>query len=255
MAAFTEYYYNAQIRSYLVQFCMIFGGMQVSVGRNENNEPRLIPIPIAIGHKDRVAASIKAENTQNKLVRVPMFSVHMSDIQFARDRQKGVGTTRRNVFMPTGGVFPNDITVNETRMPVPYDMTFDLNIFASNQDQMMQILEQILMIFDPILQIQTSDDFFDWTKISTVELVDIRNDDNFPSGADRRLLQKTLSFRVPGFISCPAQQHQRYVADIIMRLGTVSTDTTTWEEVRAEWDAQNVEEFYIFKLDDVNLEQ
>lgn len=253
MAAFNHYYYNAQLRSYLVQFCAIFGGMQVQVGKNANNEPRLIPIPIIVAQQDRVAAAIKSEFTQNKLVRLPLFSAHLADIQFARDRQKGVGTLCRNTFMPIGGVFPDDITVNERRMPVPYDLTFDLNIYASNQDQMMQIVEQICMIFDPILQIQTSDDYFDWTKISTVELTNIKPDDNFPSGTDRRILQKTFTFNIPAFISIPHDQHKKYVADIILRVGAVSTQATTWEEINNELDAQNILETPIFVLDDIDL--
>lgn len=254
MAAFSEYYYNGQIRSYFVQFCTIFAGMQIMVGKNELNEPRLAPIPIVMAQKDRVAAAIKAENTQNKMIRLPMFSAHIADIQFARDRQKGVGVTRRSTYMPSGGSFHEDVTVVETRMPVPYDLTMELNVYASNQEQMMQILEQILMIFDPILQIQTSDDYFDWTKITVVELTNIQNNDNFPGGADRRILEKTLVFNVPAYISCPAKQHQKYVADIIMRLGAVSTGATTWEEIDAELDAQNIEDQYLFKLDDIILD-
>ena len=254
MAAYSEYYYNGQIRSYFVQFCTIFGGMQVMVGKNENNEPRLIPIPIVMAQKERVAAAIKAENTQNKMIRLPMFSAHIADIQFARDRQKGVGTTRRSTFMPSGGVFPTDVSVVEHRMPVPYDLIFELNVYASNQDQMMQILEQIMMIFDPILQVQTSDDYFDWTKITTVELTNIQPNDNYPIGIDRRILERTLTFTIPAYVSCPAIQHQKYVADIIMRLGAVSTGATTWDEIHGELDAQGVEDQYIFKLSDITLE-
>lgn len=253
MAAFNHYYYNAQLKSYLVQFCAIFGGMQIQIGKSETKEARLIPVPIIVAQQDRVAAAIKAGNTQNKMIRLPLFSAHISDIQFARDRQKGVGVVRRSTFMPSGGVFPDDVTVNESRMPVPYDLTINLNIYASNQDQMMQLLEQILMIFDPILQIQTSDDYFDWTKLTVVELTNISDESNYPSGVERRILQKVISFNVPAYVSIPHEQHKRYVADILLRLGTISSQATTWEDIYNEFDAQNIEATPIFVLDDVDL--
>jgi hypothetical protein len=75
------------------------------------------------------------------------------------------------------------------------------------------------MLFDPILQIQTSDSAFDWTKITSVELTGINNEENYPPGGDRRLLSWTLTFDIPIYISAPVDIKDDVVRKIIIRLG------------------------------------
>jgi hypothetical protein len=255
MPAQREFYYDQQIRRYLVQFMAIFADMQVRVGWNEDKEPRLVPIPIVNASKDRVVAAIKGENTQNLPIRVPTFSVTVTGLSMAPDRRKGVATSRRSSHMPTGGLFPDDIRVVEQRMPVPYDMEVELALWASNQDQHYQMIEQIAMIFDPDLQIQANDELFDWTRLSRVELEDIRFEENVPAGADRRLIQTTMNFTMPIWISVPSEVHQKYVKDIFIRIGAVTADLTNSYDIIADLDDQGIEYTQTFGLDDVDLDQ
>lgn len=249
------FYYNWQIKRYIIQFMAIFSDMKVMVGYNEDKEPRLISIPIMYSSKDRVVAHIKNENTQNKPIRLPSLSVHLTDISLAPEMRKGVANTRRNTFMRTGGVFPDDIRVAEQRMPVPYKTTFDLTIWASNQEQLMQILEQIYILFDPILQIQTSDEVFDWTRITTVELTNSRMDENVPAGLDRRIIQSTLTFEVPIYLSVPAKVHDKIIKQIYMRVAAVTSLDQSNYDIIGEIDSQNIPYELKFDLDDVKISQ
>ena len=254
MSALREYWYDKQLKRYLVQFMAIFADMQVQVGWNEDKAPRLINVPIYAASKDRVVASIKAENTQNKPIRLPLFHATISGYDLAPDRRKGVPLERRTAYMPTGGVFPDDINVVNQRMPVPYKLNLELGIIASNKDQEYQIMEQIMMLFNPILQIQRSDDALDWTMITTVELLSIRSDENLPAGTDRRLLSTVMEFEMPVHISAPAEVHQRYIQDIFIRVGAVSQAADTNYEIVAELDAQGIPYELDFSLSDVDLE-
>lgn len=254
MSALREFYYDTQFKRYLIQFMSIFADMQVQVGWNENKEPRLIRVPIYAASKDRVVAAIKAENTQNKLIRIPPFTAAIADFDLMPERRKGVPNTRRTTMMPTGGLFPDDIKVVEQRMPVPYRLTMELHIWASNKDQLYQIMEQIMMIFNPILQIQISDEITDWTKITTVELTGIRPEENLPAGAERRLLQTTLEFEVPIHISAPAEVHKRYIRDIYVRVGAVATADMSNFEMVAELDSQGIPYELNFSLNEIDLD-
>lgn len=253
MAALREYYYNHQLRNYLIQFMALFAGLRVEVGKTEDKEPRLVKVPIMSASKDRVVAAIKGENTQNKPIRLPTMSAYVNNFDLAPELRHGVGGKRRNTFMPSGGLFPDDIKVVEQRMPVPYRASFELGIWASNQDQHYQLLEQILMLFDPILQIQTTDEPFDWTKITTVELVGVRLDENVPHGSDRRMIKTFLDFVAPVYLSVPADVHQRYVKDIYLRIGAVQTASVTSEDIIADLDAQGIEYDLVFTLDDIDI--
>lgn len=255
MSELSAYHYDKQLRSYIVQFCAIFAGLEVEVGKSDDTEPRLIRVPIKSASKDRVVAAIKAENTQNKPLRLPVMSAYLAGIDLAPETRKGVGVTRRNSYLENGGLIPDDIKVVEQRNPVPYRATFELSIWASNQDQHYQIIEQLLSVFDPIVQIQTSDDVFDMTRISTVELVDVRFDENMPPGTDRRIIQSTLVFNVNIYLSVPAKVHQKFIEDIYLRIGAVSTDVDTAMEAIEDLDGQGIEYELIFDgSEDLDIE-
>lgn len=247
------FYYNEQIREYILQFMAIFAGLKVQVGKSESRDEALIPAHLTYGPKDRVVAHIRSDNTQNKPLRLPALSAHMSSIEMAPDRRKGVGHIRRNVYMPSGGQFPDDIKTIEQLMPVPYNTTMDLSIYTSNRDEHLQILEQIMMFFDPILQIQKTDDTFDWTKITTVELVNINFEENYPIGSDRRIIQTTLQFVMPIYISVPSKIKNNYIADIQLRVGLVSQGTTGSGNIIAELDDLGFEYETLFDLDELEL--
>lgn len=248
-----NYHYSAQLRRYIVQFAAIFAGIQVEVGKRDDTEPHLIRVPIKNASMDRVVAHIKSENTQNKPIRLPIMSFQLVNVDQAAELRKGVGVTRRNTYMPTGGLFPDDMSVVEQRQPIPYRVIFELTIWASNQDQHYQIMEQIFTLFDPILQIQISDDVFDWTKLTTVEMLDISFDENMPAGIDRRLIQSRIGFAVPIYLSVPADVHNRYIKDIYLRIGAVGTDVETSFDAISDLDSQGIEYEKIFTLDDVDI--
>lgn len=240
--AFKHYYYDRQIESYFLQFMAVFAGLRVQIGRNERSpdENKLIPVPIMNGNRDRVVGWIKGQYTQNKPLRLPMMSANITGLELAPENRKGVGTVRRESYVPRGGMVPDDITVIKQYMPVPYLLALDLHIWASSHDQRYQILEQILSVFDPDIQIQKNDAIFDWTKITKIELLGIAYEDNFPIDADKRMLISTLSFSMPIWMSVPANVKTDFVKDIWARIGAVSQAANTPEEMVAELDAQGI---------------
>ncbi len=252
MAEFKGYYYDAQLRQYLIQFMSIFANMQVQVGWLEDKEPRLIKVPIKNSSETRIVADIFSENTQNKPVRLPLMSATLRGIVLSPERRKGVGMVNRTVLARTGGVIPDELSVIRQRQPVPYIGQFELGIWASNQDQHYQILEQILMIFNPLLEIQTSDDVLDPTRISSVELVGIAPEED-PPGAERRLIRTTLSFDVVMYMSLPADVHERIVKEIFIRIGAVNATSSTNADYIADLEQQGIIYDPLFQSADFNL--
>ena len=223
----THYHFDNQLRAYLLQFVSIFYGLQVKTGRSgsdptcENEE--FISVPIVIGNRDRVVAAIQAGNTQNRMFSLPTMSAHLQELSLAPERRKVQAYVDQRVTLPVGGVFPNDLTVVKRAMPVPYNMTIELTMYASNSQQRDQILEQILVLFNPDLQIQKSDGPFDWTKLTKVELVGISNEENYPSSSDRRMIVWTMTFEVPIYLSIPMGVKDDLVRKIIIQLGDLGS--------------------------------
>lgn len=212
------YFYNRQIKRYIGIFMAVFAGLQVETGRRDDGETRMLSVPVVYGSKDRVVASILADHTQNKPIRLPTMSVYMRGLELATDRMKGSGTVRNTPFVPDGGLLPDDVRNLKQRMPVPYDLDLELSVYTSNIEQHMQLIEQIIMLFDPSIQIERSDSVYDWAKNVTVTLKGIDFEENYPAGTDRRKVQSTLRFHMPIWIETPAEYRNDIVKTIKLRI-------------------------------------
>lgn len=160
-----------------------------------------------------------AGNTQNRVFSLPAMAAHLQALELAPERRRTPGMLDQRTTMPVGGVFPDDLTVIKRAAPVPFNAVVELGIYASNTDQLYQILEQILVLFNPDIQIQKSDGPFDWTKLTRVELTDIANEENYPAGTERRVIQWTLTFSMPIYLSIPMGIKDDLVRKIIIQLG------------------------------------
>lgn len=232
------FWYNAQLRKYIVQMAAIFAGIKVRVGWRDDNQPRLAPVPVKNVSKDRVVAAIKGENTQNVPLRLPIISLQLLNIELAPERRHGVAQQRRDTYMPTAGRFPDDIRVVDQRMPIPYKGSFEVSLWASNQDQHYQMIEQILTLFDPTLQIQRSDEPFDWTKLSYVEMTGINFEENTPPGTERREIQTTIQFTTDIYLEVPNVVHDKFVKEIHVRIGVIGLDEKNSYDIISDLDSQ-----------------
>lgn len=234
----TNYYYNEQLKKYLIQFMAIFVGMDVQTGKAKDGEVKTIKVPIQYGSKDRVAAAILGQNVQNQPLRLPIMSANLRSIKLSKERLKGVGQVRKTPYVPRGGLVPDDVRVVKQLMPVPYDLNVELSVYTSNLDQHFQILEQIFILFDPTLTIQTSDGSFDWAKLTTVELTDVNYEERYPAGTERRTTTSTIQFNVPIYVSVPLTVKDDAIKQIMIRVGAIGTGTDDIsDEILAALDA------------------
>jgi hypothetical protein len=228
-----NYYYDSQFKRYLIQFMALFDGLQVSIGKNDlGSASNMIRVPVKHGSVDRVVQAILSDNTQNKLLRLPLMSAKITDISMGEERMKGTGTEDRHVYLPLGESMPDGLQVVRRRVPVPYVMNLELAIYASNLDQQNQIHEQILLVFDPSVQIQLSDKTWDWTKINIVKLEQVNLEENYPANIDRRMLISSLTFSTTVWLSAPASYKQDYIKSVQLRLAAIDTDQDTQIIVR-----------------------
>lgn len=231
-----NYFYSGQIRKLQIQFAAIFSELQVAVGKNDfEQQTNLMTVPVKMGSMDRVVASIMSGNTQNKPVRAPVIATNMMGMEPAYDYIKGSNQQARNTVFPVGGTLPDDGKVVYKSMPFPYFLNMEAAILATNEYQHQQMLEQILLLFNPDLQLQISDGYDDWTKITHVELVSIGFDTPYPSETDRRLITTNLQFKVLCYLSPPANVRDNYIKKIKLRISELSRDA----------------DFNLFRLEDV----
>lgn len=197
----------------------IFAGMKVSVGKNDfDSDTDLIEVPIVYGSRDRVVSHIFQENTQNKMLRLPIMSTNVTGIELARDRLAGQNTERKEVKLKRGGMIPDDLQQVTTLKPVPYTVDMELAINTSNTEHHFQILEQIFLLFNPSLQIQVSDDYGNTSSILEVFLQSVNLEENYPAGNEQRIVSSTLIFQYVMYLAAPANLRNEIIKSIELRI-------------------------------------
>jgi hypothetical protein len=248
------YFYDAQLRGYIIQFMAIFSGLKVRVGKNSNVDSSndFVDVPVRYGNSSRIVDAILTENTQNKPLSLPIMSVNMAGIDIATHRLKGIGTQTRASVLPLGGSLPDDLKVVYKQQPVPYDGMMELSIYTSNEHEHFQILEQILMIFDPTLQIQTSDDIHDFIRITQVELKSIDFATNYPKLADKRVIVTSLNFLVWFYLAPPVNIKTNFIKAVKLRLEAIRQTEDVYEKV-SEVNRTDPPYKVLFDIDDMNI--
>lgn len=193
----------------------------------KEGDGKLKQIPVLYGDLTRQVAALIKENSENKLPSVPRMSLYITGLEIDRDRTSDSSFTskvniRERAFDADGNEYLNTQGKNytvERLMPTPYKLTVNLDIWSSNTDQKLQIIEQIGMLFNPSLELQTTDNFIDWTSISTVELTNINfSSRSIPVGTESEIDIATLSFITPIYISPPVK---------VKRLGVITNIITS----------------------------
>jgi hypothetical protein len=209
-----QFFYDEQIRRFLLQFTRIFSGFQVEYGRDDSGNVTYQTVPVRYGDASRQAQAILQNNSANSMPSAPMMSFYISAMKYARDRvQEPYHVDTRSFRQRTWdddtqtyeNTQGNAFTVKR-HMPVPYDLTIKLDIWTTNTNQKWQLLEQITPLFNPSVEIQSTDNYIDWTSLTVVELNDINyTSRTVPVGTDEPIDIVTLTFTVPIWISMPAK--------------------------------------------------
>ena len=103
--------------------------------------------------------------------------------------------------------------------------------WTSNTEQKFQIIEQMGTLFNPSLEIQSTDNYIDWTSLSVVQLTDIQwSSRTVPMGTDDSSIDiATLTFELPIWLSAPAKVTkmgviQKIIASVFSSTGELSED-------------------------------
>ena len=222
-----QFFYDAQVRRFLLQFTRIFSGFQIEYG-NENNGPNnaaLIRVPVRYGDASRNAQTIIQENSRNSLPSTPLMTFYITGLDYEQNRMQepyfvSKVNVRQRTYDPGTESYEttqgNAFTV-ERLMPVPFKLTIQLDIWTSNTNQKLQLLEQILTLFNPSLEIQSTDNFIDWSSLSTMYLDRTTwTSRTIPIGTENPIDVATLTFSMPIWISSPAKVKKLGVVERIV---------------------------------------
>lgn len=234
-----QFFYDGQLRRFLVQFMRIVSGIDVEFGKNSQGVKSLQRVPVYYGDQSRQAAVILKGNSENTLNAVPAMAVYIDGLNYDQSRMQEPNFVskmhlREREFDPDTGLYNSnqgDSYTIERLMPVPYKLTVKLDIWTSNTEQKMQIIEQLATLFNPSLEIQSTDNYIDWASLTYVQLTEMMwSSRTIPTSTEEPIDVATLTFEIPIWISAPAKVKrlgviQKFIANIYDEQGGFSEET------------------------------
>jgi hypothetical protein len=140
-----EYFYHERIRKSVAIFGTMFNDIMVLRKRSDGRVISQIKVPLSYAPKEKYLARIRSNpdlDTDTKVaLKLPRMSFEITSLQYNTERK----LPKMNQFSNTA----TSTTKNKFFTPAPYDISFQLNIYAKTQDDALQIVEQIIPYFNP----------------------------------------------------------------------------------------------------------
>lgn len=205
MAIFKNYFYHDLTRKYQLTFGSLFQDLQVKRWHEDGRVKDMIGLSVLHAPKEkfiyRLTEDIDKSNTSNKgrrrtAMTVPALSYEMTDMAY--DGQRKIS---KNMYMKRQN---ENITLGDkVYTPVPYTLTFEVNIVAGTQSEMNQIIEQIIPGFQPdyTVTVKALDNIIFDIPITFTGL--FRNDNWSGAIEARREIMYTLNFTMKTYYFSP----------------------------------------------------
>lgn len=138
-----QHFYNRLIQKYAVVFGTMFNNITIKRRTQTGTEYETIKVPLTYSEKEKFLARLQGDPNLDRpaAIQLPVMSYDYQAPSFSSQRQ--LPRTNQWVGVSSAG--------ESTRLwsPTPYDIPFELSIYAGSADDAHQIIEQILPYFTP----------------------------------------------------------------------------------------------------------
>jgi len=196
---FGNWFYHRRVRMVVSVFGSLFNNLYVLRQNSAGEVISQVKVPLSYAPKrsfiERLQEMKNGEDQERRVaIKLPRMSFEITSMTYDSIRQ----LPKSNSFSTVSAGSSN--TRDAIYTAVPYDIGFDVNIYAKSQDDALQIVEQILPYFNPQYTVSVKP-FYD-TNPELKEDVPITlggvsfSDDFEGSVGDRRTIIYTLSFNM-----------------------------------------------------------
>jgi hypothetical protein len=220
-----DFFFDNQIRRFLLQFAKVFSSWYVTKGKDPKGNPIFVRVPVMYGDASRQAATIIANNTASNLPSAPMITYYITGLEYDQRRtqepylvdkinvrQRAYNSDTQQYETTQGQAF----TI-ERKMPVPYTLRLQVDFWTTNYNQKLELIEQLGTLFNPSLEIQSTDNFIDWTSLSVVYQDGLTfSSRSIPVGGQNPIDVMSWKFYMPIWISTSAKLKKMGVIDKII---------------------------------------
>ena len=207
------HFYDGQIRKFLTQFIRVLSNFNIETGKGADGTVQLKQVPCVYGDVTRQVANILKQNSENSLVYAPKIAAYITGLEYDRERMQNPYHIEKQHLKQrdrnADGTYNENLGAGytvEKVMPSPFRLQVQADIFTTNTDMKLQIMEQILYLFNPDFEIQKSDNYIDWTSLSYIELTGTTfSSRTIPIGTETEIDVASMTFSMPIWLSPPVK--------------------------------------------------
>lgn len=187
-------FYHEHVRKAIVAFGTIFNGINIVRKDNSGEAVQSLRVPLAYSTKQKFLSRIENQPTVESrgdiAMVLPRMGFEILGLNYDPTRKIAQIQKHRNTIQE------NALNVKTQFVSTPYDMTLSLYIFAKNQEDGLQILEQIIPYFNPDFNVTVNDlPEMDIKRDIKIVLDGIGYEDNTSGAfADRQSIVWSLNF-------------------------------------------------------------
>jgi len=189
-----NYFYHKRIRTSVAVFGTLFNNIYILKKNSAGDVISQQKVPLAYAPQakflERIARQSNLDTDSQLAIKLPRMSFEILAFDYDTTRQLPKTNAR---------LLSNSDNTKRSKMfaPVPYNINFQLNVIAKNQDDALQIVEQILPYFNPqyTLTVKPIEDYPDIKEDCVIKLNGISFIDDYEGAVEnRRTLIYTLDF-------------------------------------------------------------
>jgi len=211
---FGQYFYHSHIRKTVSVFGTLFNNIVVQHKEASGSVVNNIKVPLSYGPRQKFLTRLFEEpdlNAPEVAIRLPRMSFELTGMTY----DTSVKLNKMNTIAT-----PSIHGQSTIRNPVPYVMNFTLSVYAKNQDDALQIVEQIIPYFNPeyVVTIKEIPELGITRDIPVVLQSVTYSDDYEGDFSTRRVLIYTLDFSMKTFFYGPTNLDQGVIKDAIINV-------------------------------------
>jgi hypothetical protein len=209
---FGTYFYHSHIRKTVAIFGTLFNNINVQRKDTNGTSVNNVKVPLSYGPKQKFLARLFEEpdlNAPEVAIRLPRMSFEITGMQY----DTSVKLNKMNTIAQ-----PNIHGQSTIRNPVPYIISFQLSIYAKNQDDALQVVEQIIPYFNPEYVVTIKEiPSLNVSRDIPIVLQSVNYSDDYEGDfTSRRVLIYSLDFSMKTFFYGPITQNQGVIKDAII---------------------------------------
>ena len=199
------YFYNESMRRMTIAFGQLFNNIQIKRKDSNDSVIQSIRVPLAYAPKEKFLTRLDQQpdlDSREFAITLPRMSFEISTIEYDASRKLNRLQKFKKVKTSAEGK-----TLDFNYMPVPYNISYTLNVFTATAEGGLQIIEQILPYFQPDYTVTVNAiPGLDIKRDVPIILNGVNYEDSYSGDyTTRRAVIYTLTFTAKTYLFGPAQ--------------------------------------------------